>query len=184
MSKIFSILLGLAVVAATAGSAVANDKEVRALTIPASACTPGNEAVPNGASFIYTHWQLVRAAGSTRFASFACPLSLSNIRIGGTTATKISKFRVTYLDSDGNLAGPYVKVSLLSSKRPPGGDYTVLCSFDSNLSSNTSTTVTQATKACSVTLQAGTFYSFLVELRAGTPFGTTTAQFLGIDFPQ
>jgi hypothetical protein len=112
-------------------------------------------------------------------------LSLSNIRIGGTTATKISKFRVTYLDSDGNLAGPYVKVSLLSSKRPLGGGaYTVLCIFDSSLSSNTSTTVTQATKACSVTLQAGTFYSFLVELRAGTPFGFTTAQFLGIDFPQ
>jgi hypothetical protein len=183
MSRIRATLLGLALAAATAGAAVANDKEVRALTIPASACIlqVGGSATLSG-----SFWSQAQAASPSSSSFLYCPLPLSNIRIGGTSATKISKFRVTYLDSDSDQAGPNVDVTLEVAKTDAAGILTISrpCSFTNTASGNPSVIWTRATKICNVTLQAGTFYSFNVILKTGTPFGTTSASFAGIDFPQ
>jgi hypothetical protein len=186
MSRIRATLLGLALAATTAGAAVANDREVSALTIPAGACSLIQKSAGASVSRNFGNWSLTAPAGPQVSAFLECPLPLTNIRIGGTSATKISKFRVTYQDSDSFLEGVNVRVNLLSFKPDSNGDlsFNDLCELDNNGSGNTSVKFTRATKICNVTLQAGSSYSFQIKLTAGTPFGPTSAAFAGIDFPQ
>jgi hypothetical protein len=177
-----SALSGLALAVAMAAPVAANDAEVRTLSINPAACMASN---PNDIPLYYSLYELVAAINTSKFALIICPFPITSVGNGGTSDIKISKFRTSYKDSDALFAGPRVNVQFWSMKILTNGRTSSirLCEFDSNIHGSGSVGYTQAIRACNVTLQANTFYSFRVELSAGTPYGVTIASFLGIDFP-
>ena len=99
----------------TPSPAGANDRDLRAITIPASACQASrdypypSDPLPHGDGFI-----VQSATTDLTIVSLRCPLPINNIDLSDTTDDNdVSKIRVHYRDSDGfgNNATVYVDFS-------------------------------------------------------------------------
>ena len=179
--------LGVALAGAAADEVAANDKEVTAYQIPAAACSRVDSGATSLLKNFGAEWALSLGPMPTaKFAYVACAINLTNVRSGASTAaTRISRFRVSYLDSDGNGTGSQLLVRLLEARTSTSGQLlaNLKCTFDSNTNGSGATSYTRATRACALTLQAGSAYIYEVTLRAGKPSGNTSVNFVGIDFP-
>ena len=172
MGKISSTGAAALVFVVTAiATADANDRSVRAVMIPPSAC----EAPATTTAKLSAAGWTVQNGDS---AAFICPLPINNIELGGTTDDNdITKFRVHYRDSDGLGTVNSVDVVLIQHRVGPFVQ-TGICG--ATLAPST-TDFTSSTVPCVHDVASGgRFYQFFVRLKSG-PAGS--ASFLGIDFP-
>lgn len=149
----------------------ANDRSLRAITIPVAGCQPSWDSA--GGLIIYS-W----GVGSGQYAQILCPLPINNIELGTAAVDNdITKFRVHYRDSDGLGTGSRVSVAFYRTTSSPFS-FNVICSqnLSTTIGTLTSTTVTCAHDVTG----GGAFYGFSVEMITSAG---TAAEFMGIDFP-
>jgi len=173
---LFFGLIGAAL-AIISSIAQANDRDLRATTIPASACQ--STAVFSG--FLSSQGNWVASGGSNSFVALVCPLPLNNIDLGGTTDDNdLSKFRVHYRDGDGVGTAAQVALNLYRITVTTTETFSrqFICSF---FSAPSTTSYTRTTRSCAHDLVFGSFYVFNIEINAGQNTGDT--EFVGIDFP-
>jgi hypothetical protein len=173
----YSALCLLATAATT--SAEANDRSVRALMIPASACQIV-ENTPFEANPFKGPDTINRRTPGTY--SVLCPLPINNIEMSGTASDNdITSFRIAYVDGDGN--GPATTVEVILRRtdlRTPGSVLTrPVCQWNSNV--NGSPGLISAIVPCAHDVLGRNFYTFNVIL--STTSDSTQAYFYGIDFP-
>jgi hypothetical protein len=164
---------------AMARPGLANDRDLRATTLPPSACA----VTFSSASFtpLAAGAVVINLEGST---VLHCPLPLSNVDLGGATNDNdISKVRVHYRDGDGQGTAASVRVrlwrSVASASQFSGVSNSRLCEWNSN--ARAATAGTNAMFPCQVDLASGSFYWFEVTLTISEDGGV--ASFIGIDFP-
>jgi hypothetical protein len=154
----------------SAAAAQANDRDLRAAMVPASACTVLTAAAPIGFRFARDHVVLATTGtGQAVSASLRCPLPVNNIDLGGTSNDNdLSKVRVHYKDSDGAGQRATVSVALfrgvVASAAPEGVTSGAVCQWNSNTGGSGATGGTKATFACPHDLAAEAFYTFQVDL--------------------
>ncbi len=174
MGKLFSIFATALILSTViAATAEANDRSMRGLMIPASACqlTGTDSATLN----VSLGW-FVRNGG---FAQIMCPLPINHIELGATsTDNDISKFRIHYIDSDALGTASVVKVEFGRYTSVPIGT-TVVCRQE--LAPATVNATSTIVPCAHDVMSGGMFYAFVVTLKAATTNGY--AYFLGIDFP-
>jgi hypothetical protein len=99
------------VLAITAGTALANDRDVRAKTVPASICQPSNSTQLGMVQIVHGSWVFQGSATGT--VEIWCPLSLNQYTVSdNTNDNDISYYRVFYRDSDSAGAAAQVTVRL------------------------------------------------------------------------
>jgi hypothetical protein len=163
--------------------AQANDRDLRATPVPASACVE----IFRSPALVDNPWALGFFAVDNpgRVLKLRCALPVNNLDLSGTTNDNdISKIRVHYRDDDGfgALAGVVVEFVGTAANASGDAENTTVCIWRSNVDGTGATTVAKATKACAHDLAAEAFYYFDVVLETN---GTNrNAQFLGITFPQ
>ena len=148
----------------------ANDRDIRAITVPPSSCSLRSGNAFYGSNF----WG---ADGGE--ALLQCPLPINNIDLSGTTNDNdISKFRTFYRDSDGSGSTVNIVVTLGYTKITVDGLWSItgVCTFSS---SPATIDYTNTTKSCVHDVASGVFYFFQVRLNAVGG----NADFVGIDFP-
>jgi hypothetical protein len=157
-------------------SATANDRGVRGISVPASACKLFQGTAHVGGS----GWVVRFGEG----ADLICPLPLNNVDLGGTADhNHITSFRVYYQDPDKEGNDALVSVNLLRFKRKNGVLISdTLCSF---VSGPAPAVTNIATVPCDVDLAGGgVFYNFVVGLSPGASSGPgPLTSIRGIDFP-
>jgi len=176
---------------AAAVPARANDRDLRATTVPAYACAEHRRSGFTGDPWAVGFFHLT---GPGKELRLHCPLPLNNVDLAGITDDNdLSKLQVLYFDGDGDGdgfgAGAALFVSLHKVEAVPGGAsggvaVTSVCSWASNVDGTGSTTGDAATKACAHDLAADAVYGFDVTLKtyAGAA-ATAHVGFLGINFP-
>jgi hypothetical protein len=139
VSQLYTIALASILAGFLSGHALANDRDLRAITVPAASCVPYiREGEPGtGAptwvwSFAAFELSGVRPGFPYATASLRCPLPIDAIDLSGTTNDNdIDKVRILYRDSDGSGGGlTHVDVALEKTT------YSPLASFRGLLSAN------------------------------------------------
>jgi hypothetical protein len=157
------------------GVAVANDQDVRATTVPATACQPRNSVEAERVVLSNGAW--VFSGTNTGEVMFYCPLPLNAWTVSNiSNDNDISAFRVYYRDTDG--AGNAARVTARLVYRLFDGLYSAGNTWSSNVNPVTTNTTWLQDNPHDVRSLA--LYSFLVTLRR-----TNTSQepaFSGIDF--
>lgn len=192
-------LLTLAAAAALAGSlpgqAMANDRDLRATTVPAASCeVDGTAALWLNNREIAVRGSLAPlppgaegpASPETIDLHHRCPLPLNNVDLGGTTNDNdMTSFTVIYRDADGAAAGSLVEVTLYQNILASGTvQTTAVCSWNSNTRGTGSTGYASASMPCALDLAATAFYHFDVRLFTNRPPSPEIeASFVGIRFP-
>jgi hypothetical protein len=182
-----TMLVGLAPALATGlapGQLHANDRDLRAITVPAAICVGGNpDNFDPGMGITVGNWLPPATATEMRIR---CALPLNNVDLGGTSNDNdMTSFTVFYADSDGFGTRTGVLVTLfevrLSNGRMAGADK---CGWDSNHDGTGSTGFTSDNVLCAVDLAATAFYHFSVYIYVnGAPQNAPDAAFSGIRFP-
>jgi hypothetical protein len=177
------LLAGLLPAIAGPAPAQANDRDLRATTVPGAGCI---EVVRSTYNNPWTSGEYFTVSSTNQYLKLRCPLPLNQVDLSGTTNDNdISKFRVFYADSDGFGTDASVVVELVRIAMPPSAGWpetTVVCAWSSNTDGTGAVTAAKATKACMHDLAAEAFYHFTVSLRTGGG-GGQSATFLGISFP-
>lgn len=173
-------LLGMVLTAALLmpSAPQANDLDLRAHRIPASAC---HESVTDTLNF-----GQFRVAGPNKAAVAECPLPISNIELSaGATDNDMTRFRIHYRDSDGRGDRVLVQVEVFRRNFAGNGpDIVFICGWDSNRQGGSATFLTSATVDCPEDISATGFYTFMVQLRTSSSAALSAqAVFNGIDFP-
>jgi hypothetical protein len=121
VSQLYTIALASILAGFLSGHALANDRDLRAITVPAASCVPYiREGEPGtGAptwvwSFAAFELSGVRPGFHYATASLRCPLPIDAIDLSGTTNDNdIDKVRILYRDGDGPGGGlTHVDVAL------------------------------------------------------------------------
>ncbi|MFN2201752.1 MAG: hypothetical protein ACK2UO_11120 [Caldilineaceae bacterium] len=153
----------------------ANDRDVRAKTVPASVCEPANSGTENRVLLSNGAW--VFRSGQTGTVTFWCPVSLNAYTVSNTgNDNDISWYRVYYRDTDGT--GTAARVTTRLTYRRSNGLFSAGSTWNSNSSSGTGNKI--AYKQNTHDVRFGALYAFLVTLQR-----TSTSQspaFSGIDF--
>lgn len=184
--RLLALVLVPVLLTAHPASAATNDRELRAVTIPPSACAVASSTVPTGGTFrLNSGWDLLLPIFQAGSAVLDCPLPVSNVKLSAATGSvKMGKFRVRYLDSDARGGRVTISVALFADRITTTGNVpSLVCSWNSNAADNGSTLATAATQNCAFTLQPDTIYFFQVVLNAASPFTGVRAVFYGITFP-
>jgi hypothetical protein len=127
--------------------AMANDRDLRATTVPAALCVEGNAGNANGAAWIHDREIGVFGVSTNQpplnfaDAHVHCALPLNNIDLGGNTNDNdITSFTVFYHDRDGAAPNSFVEIVLFQNKLASGMmQDTVVCSWNSNTGGTGST---------------------------------------------
>lgn len=160
----------------------ANDRDLRATTVPGAGCVEIYRSTYNNP---WTSGDYFSVSSANQVLALRCPLPLNQVDLSGTT-NDISKFRVHYADTDGFGEAASVAVALVRVAMPSAGGWpetTIVCSWSSNVDGTGATTGAKATKACAHDLAAEAFYHFDVTLRTNSNGSAHSATFLGITFP-
>src|SRR5687767_11549401 len=105
---------------AATSPAAANDRDLRATTVPPASCEGNPSSWRNNREITVMGEQAVLPPGTEGPTSpqtvdqrYRCALPLNNVDLGGTTNDNdITSFTVIYLDADGAAAGSLVEVTL------------------------------------------------------------------------
>lgn len=176
MKKATAVFSTLAAIVA-AVPLLANDQDVRATTVPATACQPATHAMAALVQISNAAWTF--AGNATGTVYLYCPLPINGNTVSGAgDDNDISAYRIYYRDSDGTGAAAEVTTRLLY--RRSDGLYSggAAWSSNSNLLDTTTNTVVFHLNAHDMT--ADGVYSFLVTLRRTNT--DASAVFSGIDF--
>jgi hypothetical protein len=159
---------------AGAHGARANDQDLRATTVPATACQPASSA--QAAEVVLANGAWAFTGTNTGTITFYCPLPINGNTVSDATDDNdISAFRVYYRDTDGTGSAAEVTARLIFRTTGVG-------TIGSTWSSNSSNVMTDTMAFQLVThdMSASAMYSFLVTLsRTST---TESPAFTGIDF--
>ena len=178
----YAVTASLAALLLLASSgARANDRDLRAVTVPPSACVeiyrnfpysqPGIQGVFKRGLLLHVCHPVVRHSA----AGASCPLPISNIDLSGTTNDNdISEYRVFYTDPDG--AGNQAYVTVFLGRGPVGNVFR-------NWNSNTGASgATSAVVPCAHDVAANALYYFYVDLVTSYDV-KGSVRFYGITFP-
>ena len=158
------------------GAALANDQDLTATTVPASACAPLNASQANRVRLSNGAW--VFNGSSTGSVTFFCPLPRNNRTLSSATNdNNASRFRVFYRDTDGTANAANVVARL--TYRTSGGFTMVPGVFNSNGSVSTGNTT--GLRTINHNFVSSSLYAFMVTLRRVD--ATQDPSFNGIDFP-
>ncbi len=158
--------------------ASANDRDLRATTIPASACRPSSDT--DDAKVRLTAAGYLFNGNSTGTVTFHCPLPINaNTVSDATNDNDITTYRVYYRDSDGNQNSAQITVQL-GYVGADGGALAVAPAWSSNLI-NINGNTAQVADIPDHDVGSNRFYGFVVTMRRNSPNNTTV--FTGIDFP-
>jgi hypothetical protein len=174
-----ALLLGGGVFCSSRGEA--NDRSLRALMIPASSCQ-----VDQNRPFEENPFK--RPDAIVRFTpgvyEILCPLPVNNIEMSGTGSDNdISRFRVTYRDTDGRGSGAEVLVMLNRTVLLSDGSglrFVPVCRWSSNTDGPDNEGHTSDVVPCQHDVLSRNFYAFWVILDVTT---ADEVEFTGIDFP-
>ena len=170
-------------------AASANDRDLRALTIPAAACAISSNN-PNNLSFQGT--VLDRASyvlvpnRVSKSLEVICPLTLNNIELSSSSSDNdISRIRIHYEDGDG--FGSDIRLAArLVRHNVDGPQLTVtpVCEWDSNVAGSGATGLTASTFSCPHDIAGSGFYKVEVNLTLSSAVsGFRGARFFGLTFP-
>jgi hypothetical protein len=176
MKKATAVLSTLVAIAA-ALPLRANDQDVLATTVPATACQPASTTSAEKMAISNAAWTFAGAATGTVF--LYCPLPINGNTVSGAgNDNDISSYRIYYRDSDGTGAAAEVTTQLVY--RRSDGLYSggAEWSSNSNLLNTTTNTIDFQDNVHDMT--ANGLYSFYVTLKR-TNTGESPA-FSGIDF--
>jgi len=185
MEKYSKLLASVVFTATTAFSlpntVLANDAPLLATTVPASACTPVDEAQSGKVRISNGAW--VFSGAHTGTVTFYCPLNLNGIDVNNILQVNdMSAYRVYFRDSDGGTrSGNRAKITARLIYRKADGMYSGGNLWSSRFTPKAQIDNSTAVKANNHTLQKNALYSFLVTL-----YRSDSAQqpaFSGIDFP-
>jgi hypothetical protein len=155
--------------------ALASDRDLRATTVPATACEPLNSTQANTVWLSNAAW--VFRGNNTGTVTFYCPLPRNAVTLSDNTDDNdITVYRVYYRDSDG--AGPAARVTTRLVYRRSTGLFAAGSTWSSNSHNATDNTVALFANAHDMRFDA--VYSFLVTLQR-TNIQQDPA-FSGIDF--
>ena len=190
----------ISIIAVIAGSspvvdALANDRDLKATTIPASSCVDyardnNSVNVPSpgywgGSAVTWFGQRPDLPMPETLFLSR--PLPVNAIDLGGNTNDNdMSSFQIVYLDNDGFGGGVRVEATLVRTELPTAGalQTTPVCYWDSNVNGSGATGWTRASAPCVHDLSGTAFYHFNVYLFAArSALANFSAGFAGIRFP-
>jgi hypothetical protein len=192
--KRLMVLAPLAV-GALPGSALANDRDLRATPIPAAACVAtgrGTDGVGIGGDFSAGAYVVTgnfpENAGSPKDQRLQCGLPVNNLELSNPSSNDndITSFQVLYRDADGR--GPETLVEVALNQTVPLASGALqsrpICRWSSNANGTAATGYTRANVPCAHDIPPGAFYHFTVRLFT-TATGATTpfAGFAGITFP-
>ena len=172
----YSLTLAALVFSLNSTPVFANDRDVRATTIPASACQPVNQQSAGKLSYNNGNW-FISGQGEARLS---CPLPINGSTVSDTSNDNdMTRYRVYYKDTDALGQNSSVRVRLRSI-----GTNGQFVSHGPNWNSNDFNNVnyTTRTQAVNVDLSPNRLYSFRVVLRKTS--GVVSPRFGGIDFPQ
>jgi hypothetical protein len=184
----------LAFAAALAGSlpgwAMANDRDLKATTVPAALCVEGrSNGAPLGGLWLNEREYGLPGRLDSDFENadqrLHCALPVNNIDLGGTTNDNdISSFTVFYRDGDGVAPNTFVEVTLYQTMLASGTMQTrAVCSWNSNTSGTSSTGYVGASVPCVHDVAATALYHFGVRMFTTTVTNDIVAAFVGIRFP-
>jgi hypothetical protein len=176
MKKATAVLTTLAAIAA-AVPVLANDQDLRATTVPATACQPATQAMAAQVLISNAAWTFTPTATGTVYLYCPLPVNGNTVSAAGDD-NDISAYRIYYRDSDGTGNAAEVRTRLIY--RRSDGLYSGGAEWSSNsnpLDTETNTT-TYHDNAHDMT--ADGVYSFLVTLRRNNTL--ESAVFSGIDF--
>lgn len=188
-----SLVLGLTMLSCLAATAArASDRDLRAITIPATACQEVARSLGTGAiAGPYQGgpfgWTLIAPANRPSSLSLVCPLQVSGVRTTATSgAVRMTSFRILYADNDAQNQNVGLSVLLLKTKKSVGAvalTYQTVCQWSSDTDGTESKLWVSSIKACSHTFEVGAFYEFQVNLYASSPSLSGRVDFGGISFP-
>ena len=170
---------------------MANDRDLRATTIPAALCVEGgSDGAQLGGLWLNEREYALRgrSVGGQDIADqrLHCALPLNSIDLGGTTNDNdISSFTVFYRDGDGTTTNTFVAVTLYRTMLTAGTvQTTAVCSWNSNTSGNSSTGYTSAMVPCVHDVTPTGLYHFKVQMFTTVVSSPAIeASFVGIRFP-
>lgn len=108
--KYLTLFAAMAAVFATPTIASANSNDVKATTIPASACRPENDATDERVALI--NGAYVFAGNATGTVRFYCPLPLTEYTTSGIGGNSLSHYNVYYRDTDGTGNAAQIQTAL------------------------------------------------------------------------
>ncbi|OCQ98811.1 hypothetical protein BCD64_22420 [Nostoc sp. MBR 210] len=156
--------------------ASANDRDITATTIPATACRPNSDS--GDASVVISNGAYVFNGSATGTVTLYCPLPINaNTLVDFSNDNDISRYRVYYRDTDGIGTASEIKVNLTyrdaNGLTPVGGTW----------SSNGFNIIDNTTRFVDLIHDVGLdrLYSFVVTMQRTNT--TQNPAFSGIDFP-
>jgi hypothetical protein len=158
----------------------ANDRSLRAVMIPASSCQVIEDTPLEGNPFKEQVDAISRLTPGTY--RVVCPLPVNNIEMAGRrNDNDISRFRVTYRDTDGLDPAGEVLVFLQRISLAGDGSLTIdfLCDWSSNMDGSDEIGYTSDVVPCAHDVSPRSFYVFQVILSRTS----ADVYFIGIDFP-
>ncbi|MEC4812013.1 MAG: hypothetical protein SAK29_01825 [Scytonema sp. PMC 1069.18] len=175
ISKYLMAVVAVAASFAVSSVASANDQDVRATTIPASACRPRNDVAD--AAVTLSNGAYVFNGSATGTVILYCPLPINAHTISDTTDDNdISTYRVYYRDSDG--IGSEAEIRTRLNYRDSSGLQGVGTTWSSNESNTTTNTIRYVSLNHDVGFNRLYFFTVIMQR-------TNTGQdpaFSGIDF--
>lgn len=160
----------------------ANDRDVRALTIPAASCV--DIGLPSPAAWLPAGALVING---TAEAHLRCGLPINNIELSSkTNDNDITKFEVFAFDKDGQGKAANVEVELIRTSPDIHGGRgisgTVLCTWNSSKAILPAFWLRGDSK-CVTDLSPSNSYYFAVTLTSTIDAPDATAGFAGIRFP-
>jgi opacity protein-like surface antigen len=176
ISKQFIACATIAASLIVPSTALANDQDIVATTIPATACRPQTDS--GSAAVALSNGAYVFNGSATGTVILFCPLPINANTIADfTNDNDISRYRVYYRDSDGIGTASEVRTSLVY--RNSVGLTQVGGTWSSNASNITANTI--AAVNLSHDVGSDRLYSFAVIMQRTNT--TQNPAFSGIDFP-
>jgi hypothetical protein len=177
--KCLIFLTAIAALFTFPGAAVANDRDLEATTIPASACRPESDSVD--ASVRMVNGAYIFNGNSTGTVRFFCPLPINRLTVSGpSNDNDLSRYRVYYRDTDGTGNAVEITTHLFYRNSDANASIPVGAAWSSNsnpsnLTVNTSFYVLQAHQ-----FEVFRLYFFVVTMRRNNI--NQDPAFGGIDF--
>jgi hypothetical protein len=179
-----------ALAASLPGLAQANDRDLRATTIPAQACQVTNVNGSGGTDRFDAFGLLVElynpTPGLLYEVTLLCPLPLNAIDLGGTSNDNdISNFSVHHMDGDGRGENVDISIDLMELRTVSGAvEGRTRCFWRSSVNGPGSTAAAIGNMPCAVDLLGVGFYVFQVVVKGlSRNDDSREAWFTGIRFP-
>ena len=160
-------------------AAVANDQDVQATTIPASACRPESDTAD--ASVRMVNGAFIFNGNSTGTVRFFCPLPINRLTVSGpSNDNDLTGYRVYYRDTDGTGNLAEITTHLFYRNSNAGSSIAVGAAWGSNSNPSNSTVNTSFFVGQTHQFEAFRLYFFGVTMRRNNI--NQDPAFGGIDF--